>query len=421
MMDKTFDVIVIGGGAAGLCAAIGANAAGADVAVIEKNHFVGKKILSTGNGRCNFTNAKLGKEQFFSGSPEQVERIIDAFDTQSAVDFFASIGIASVQRDGYYYPFTNRAKDVNACFALELRRRNITVFNDMTVRQIRYDNAGSGRSFFVQAKSEDGRKNFFAKCVVLAVGGLAAPKSGTTGDGYAFAESFGHTIIPTQPALVGLRCLDKKLKGLAGLRARAHFSLLVEGKIVYKETGEIQFNKDGLSGIPVLSASRLAMGALASKRDVQIELSFLPALPGSSVEELHARCYVNGWGKSIFEALEGLLATELIKAILNELQIDPDREANTLKEKEIARIANRIEHFSFRVTGSKGYEFAQTTAGGVDLSEVEVTSMESKKQEGLFLAGEILDADGICGGYNLHFAWATGNIAGTAAARKAQL
>ena len=419
MKDKIYDIAVVGGGAAGMAAAITAARLNADVIVLEKNDIVGKKLLSTGNGRCNFTNRLIGVGQYFSDDKKRLAPLLSAYGTSEAVRFFGELGMISREnKDGGYYPYSNKAKDVRACFDTALRQAGVSVAFSASVRKVVAEDGDF--MITVAAMPEGNKAKVRAKSCILATGGMAAPKSGSTGDGYYYAKCFGHTTIEPHPALVGLLCEKKELVKLSGLRARAGVSLLLNGAAVRKEYGEVQFNRDGLSGIPVMSLSRLATDGRNTKKSVEISLDlFPPGLePDDSPELLMDLFYKKGEGKSILEVLTGLLTEELSLAVLSVSRLKADAAAKDVTDTELFRLHSVMSDMRFPVTGAKGFASAQVTAGGVPLSEVDMITFASLKQNGLYLCGELLDVDGICGGYNLHFAWASGQAAGRAAAKK---
>ncbi len=431
---KICDIAVVGGGAAGITAAITAKDAGADVVLLEKNPFVGKKILSTGNGRCNFTNAVMDEDKYFSDDRSGLRKLLASFQTEQAVLFFRRLGIVARKTpDGYYYPISNRAKDVRSCLENALRMRSIPVMTDTSVRKIKKapvsaakaaTDTGHEGGYVIQTVSGDTKKELYAKTVILATGGMAAPKSGSTGDGYYFARGLGHSVIAPHPALVKLICEDKCLSALSGLRARADVRLLIDGQICCHEYGEVQFNRDGLSGIPVMSQSRLATVALDRKQSVRLLLNLFPEDLSEDEQRLllEELLFTSGHGKTVPEALGGLLAEELISVVLKKADLSKawaQTAASDLSKTEVDRLFFVMEELPFTVTGSKGFDAAQTTAGGIPLQEVDWDTLESKFSPGLYFCGEVLDVDGICGGYNLHFAWAGGVCAGSAAAKRA--
>ncbi len=414
-----YDVAVIGGGAAGIPAALYAKEAGCDVVIIEKNPLLAKKILSTGNGRCNFTNDRMDAECYYSNDADCIPGILADYDTAAAVHFFDRLGIVSRRTtDGYYYPYSNRAKDVRGAMEAAVRCGGVAVRLQTTVTEVL---SGENNAFLIRMKDLGGNiSETTAKCCILSTGGKAAPKSGSTGDGYKIAEAFGHTMVRTVPALVRLTCKGKSLRRLAGLRARATVHLFIDGQEARQEYGEVQFNADGLSGIPVMSLSRLALGALAEKKDAIITLDVFP--PEYVEEEkrklLEDLLYRYGLGKTLDEALNGLMAESLTDAVLSAAGLNGETEAAKTRPSDVFRLYQAMCSLAFPVTGSKGYDAAQTTAGGVPLREIDPRTFASKKKIGLYLCGELLDVDGICGGYNLHFAWASGTAAGIAAAKR---
>ncbi len=426
--EKIYDVAVIGGGAAGMTAAITAADAGARVVLVEKNPIVGKKILSTGNGRCNFTNAAMDADKFYTPDRGFVQSLLASFDTEDAIQLFRRLGIVARRTpDGYFYPNSNRAKDVRECMEVALRQRGITILRDTSVRKVEQEKAPDDsmlKYYRMATKRGDNSGVILSKTAIIATGGMAAPKSGSTGDGYYFAKTLGHSVVPTHPALVRLICDDDRLDALSGLRVRAGVSLEVDGRTYFGEHGEVQFNADGLSGIPVMSLSRLATVGIDAEKNVRILLNLFPEdlTPEKGRALLADLLYTKGWGKNVLEALGGLLPTELVSVLLHNAASNGDLSLSSacdLSPNDFERLAAAMEGLSFLVTGSKGFDAAQTTAGGIPPRELSPSTLESLLSPGLYFCGEVVDVDGICGGYNLHFAWASGVCTGKAAAKRA--
>ena len=345
---------IIGGGASGMMAAVTA-AGAADVTILEHTARIGKKILSTGNGKCNYTNRTLSKDDYYCDHPSFVEHALSQFDDQAASAFFAAHGmLTSEKRDGYCYPYTGQAATVLNVLRMLLEEKGVTVKTEQKIECVTAGKDG----FIVKTRTDRYR---FDK-LILACGGNAAPQTGSDGSGYALAKSLGHTLRRPYPALTYLLTKDPACKELAGVRANALLTLYVDGEKVQMEEGELQLNKDSLSGIPVFQLSHRAVQALAAKKKTTLSLPF-------------------------------------------------QQEMQTVSDKQLKKLAKLCRHFVFEMSGYPGFDKAQVTMGGVPVSEIDDT-MQSGKVRNLYFAGEIIDVDGRCGGYNLQWAWTSGYIAG---------
>ncbi len=402
-------VAVIGGGVAGMTAAVFAAESGAEVTIIEQKERVGKKILSTGNGRCNFTNRFQSPECYRSDQPDFPWTVIQAFDEKQVTAFFERMGIYPKDRNGYLYPNSDQASSVLDAFRMECRRLHIRILSDTKCLHI----LPKGNGFrLVTSKG-----NVRADAVVLAAGSKAAPATGSDGSGYSLAKELGHRLIPVLPALVQLRCREKFYKSISGVRVHANVSLYTEGEAVASDTGEVQLTNYGISGIPVFQVSRFASRGLYEKKHVKAVLNFMPEF---TEEELltflkeRKKCRPE---KTAEGFLVGVFHKKLIDLWLKQCDLKPDRTVRSLSEEELCRIADRIQHFETIINGTNSYEQAQVCCGGIDTSETNPYTMESLYIPGLHFAGEILDVDGICGGYNITFAVASGALAGKGAAK----
>ncbi|MBR1630102.1 MAG: aminoacetone oxidase family FAD-binding enzyme [Lachnospiraceae bacterium] len=432
------EIVIVGAGAAGVVAAITAARRGRQVLLVDGNDRIGRKLLSTGNGRCNFLNENQTLDAFRSDSMAVVSDILGHFPISEILSFFEEIGITATCRKGYYYPYTRAAKDVRDCLEMEIRRLGIEVLGGWRIESIERVTGEDG--FRLQGKREE--EDFEMECarLVLATGGLAFPASGSDGFGLQMANRFGHRIVPLSPALTRLCCAEPFFRKCKGIRLTAEVRLYVDGLFAAKDRGEVQLAADGISGIPVFNVSRFATRALLQKgkepveagmgfrshgqpQDMQGEssgrveagLDFLPYWDSQELAALLSkRFYTFGWGKSICEALRGLLPPALIEVVLRKAKVDPSIEACTIRTSAMKRLAELLQDFRVQVTGFGDYAKAQTTAGGVSLEEIDPATMESTLVERLYFCGELLDVDGLCGGYNLQWAWVSGFVCGSA-------
>ena len=407
MSDKTRKkIIVVGGGAAGCMAAITACANGAEVTLIEKNKTVAKKILSTGNGKCNFCHDVITPADFhLSDSDEFMGSVLKAYPVKKCLDDFKKMGITPLVKDGYVYPYSEQAKSVTEVLTRSLK--GVNVVTECSVTGIAKD----GDEFTVQTSG----KTFTADAVIVTTGGEVAPVTGSTGDGYRFAKSFGLKRVKPVPALTSLTVKDHPYKKAAGVRIRAAVTVEIDGKDAGSDTGQVQITKTGFSGIPVFNVSRFASRALDEGKKAALKLKFLPELSDDEIrDELNTRLSQNGL--TAYDAMIGLFPDSFADALLRNAGVDPDKKTSDVS-KAAEKLFNAARNLKVIVTGTGDMASSQVTCGGVDLSEVDVNTMQVKKHSGLYLAGEVLDIDGMCGGYNLYFAWASGYIAGSSAVR----
>ena len=390
------ELFVIGGGAAGMMAAIAAARAGADAAILEHTDKIGKKLLATGNGRCNLTNLRQKPEYYRSGAPDEAWKVVSAFPPEAAIPFFEELGLLTRDREGYVYPYSNQAGSLLRVLKAELFRLQIPVYYRTQIQTIRKE---SGR--FV---CETENRSYEAEKIVLATGSKAAPKTGSDGSGYVLAEELGHTVTELQPALVQLIAEEGCFQRLAGIRADASVKLYLDGRLTAEDSGEVQLTEYGISGIPVFQVSRYAAEGLAAGRKVKAELDFCPALDEIRLKE---------WIEKRLSL--GIRMREILCGLLNEKLADFFAESI-----ESGLPIQQMKQFPVTIKGTKGFEQCQVCMGGVPLTEIDTESMQSRVVRGLYLAGELLDVDGCCGGYNLQWAWSSGYLAGRSAAVSAK-
>ena len=401
-------VAVIGGGVSGMTAAIAAAEKGARVIILEHKDRIGKKILSTGNGRCNFTNTCQEPIHYHSEAPLFPWEIVGKEGAQAVISFFLALGVYSRNRNGYIYPSSDQASSVLEAFRMELDRLEVEIRTGVHVREIR----PKKRGFAIRTDSGD----IGADSVILCTGSRAAPSTGSDGSGYDLARQMGHTLIPVLPALVQLRCGDSFFKAIAGVRVNGTVSIWADGECVAKDTGEIQLTDYGISGIPVFQVSRYASKALYQNREVRAELDFMPDFTEEQTGAfLSARAKTRP-DKPAEMFLIGLFHKKLSDLWIRLSGIPRDKKAGQLAEEEIGRLVSLIKKFSVCVTATNPFTQAQVCCGGVNTAEVDPDTLESRCVPGLYFAGEILDVDGDCGGYNITWAVLSGHRAGENAA-----
>lgn len=405
-------VAVIGGGASGMMAAETAASEGARVILLEHKDRIGKKILSTGNGRCNFTNIHQEPICYHSEDPLFPWRIVERFNAQDVISFFLQLGVYSKNRNGYIYPNSDQASAVLDAFRMELDRLKVEIRTGVECREIR-----SGKKGFTVLTDQEPVR---ADRVILCTGSKAAPTTGSDGSGYDLAKKLGHRIIPVLPALTALKCEEKFFKSIAGVRVNGSVSIWSDGECIAKDTGEIQLTDYGISGIPVFQVSRYASQLLYKKKETEAVLDFMPDFTKAQTNAfLRARAKTRP-EKTADMFLIGVFHKKLCDLWLRLSEIPRQRRAGELTEDEIARLTDLIKAFRVRVRETNPYDKAQVCCGGVDTKEIDPETLESVCVPGVYFAGEILDVDGMCGGYNLTFAWASGYVAGRAASVEGQ-
>jgi len=405
-------VIVIGGGAAGMLAAISAARLGAHVTILEKNPRVGKKILATGNGRCNFTNVNAGYSCYSSENPGFVQKALSDFTASDAISFFEELGIQhKVEEMGKVFPMSDQASSILDVLLYELNRLGVNIICDSNVVDIIPENG----SFIL--KTKDGNK-YRGDSVVLAPGGKAMPSSGSDGYGYDLALKLGHTMTDTFPALVQLMLEGDYFKRIDGVKFIGTAEIIDNNRPVIKDRGDILFTNYGVSGPPVLQISRKAGELLKSGKQATLKISILDTMSKEEVTDLIDRRFKTDLNKTLEFSFVGLINKRLIPVVLLQAGIsDLKRPVSGITSKERDRIAEILTDWRFNIRGTKSWPSAQVTAGGINTREIDENTMESFLIKGLYFAGEIMDVDGMCGGYNLQWAWSSGFIAGRSAAK----
>lgn len=398
------NVIIIGGGAAGMMAGIIAARDGHKVTIMEKNEKCGKKIFITGKGRCNFTNAGDMEDirNSIVSNPKFMYSSLNAFNNYDVMGFFDELGLKfKVERGNRVFPESDRSLDVIAALVGELNRLRVEIRYHTAVGRLLLE---GGRVKGVV--TADGRKHF-ADAVIVATGGLSYPVTGSTGDGYEFAKSAGHTIIPTSPALVAFNAKEEYVKELQGLSLKnAAVRIERDGRELYSDFGELLFTHFGVSGPTVLSASSYMTKEL-KKGNLKLHIDLKPALDEKKLDERILRDFEERKNKQFKNSLDGLLPKKLIPVIVGLVGITGEKPVNVLSRQERQRLIALLKDFTVTLTSLRGYNEAIITQGGVDVKEIKPATMESKLAAGLYFAGEVLDVDAVTGGFNLQIAWST--------------
>lgn len=392
------DCIILGGGAAGLAAACALSGSRLRVALVERQERVGKKLLATGNGRCNLSNADMTPEHYGEAAPF-VRRVYEATPPSEVLAFFDRLGLMLCEEEGRLYPRTRMAASV-----LDVLRAGCDGVTLLTGREAVSLAPSRRGGLCVQLADGEG---LFAPAVLAAMGGSAAPHLGTDGSGARLLEALGHTVTPLFPALVQLKCAHSALRSLKGLRVQAALTLEIDGAPAAREEGELLFADYGVSGVCVFQLSGLAARALSRRSAVRLLVNLLPEVPEDELSAWLDRridLHPDGSAQALFS---GVLPRLLAQAVLRQAGVGAETPASTLSFRERLSLLGALSIFPLEVTGTQGMKQAQITAGGVSLKEVDPQTMRSRCFDSLYLAGELLDVDGPCGGYNLHFAFAS--------------
>lgn len=405
-------VIIIGGGASGMIAAISAKRQGAEVTILERNPRVGKKILTTGNGRCNFSNINATVENYYGNNPKFIYNVLSQFSFADTINFFEELGIAHKIEDlGKVFPMSDQASSILDVLLYELNREDINIICNAYVKDIIKNN----NKFSI--KLEDGTIHK-GDSVIITTGGKAMTSSGSDGNGFELSARLGHAITHIFPALVQLKLEGQYFKQIQGVKIVGTAEILYNNKSILKDRGDILFANYGISGPPILQTSRKAGELLNENKEAILKISIIDTMSKEELKNLISKRFKNSPNKTIEFSLVGLINKRLIPVLLKEAGIKDLRclVANiSLKEQE--NIINILTDWRFKIIGTKGWNSAQVTAGGVDTREINQSTMESKLVKGLFFAGEVIDIDGKCGGFNLQWAWSSGFVAGKNAAK----
>ena len=405
---------IVGGGASGMVAAITAAGSGAQVTILERGERVGKKILATGNGKCNLGNLNLSSAEYYGASKEWLDACLERFDTETSVQFFRGLGLLIKNKNGYLYPASEQAAVVLDVLRTELKTLGVQVITDCKVTEILKKD---GELLCIGEHME---QYVFDK-VILACGGKASPKTGSDGSGYKLAKKLGHHIVPTVPALVQLKCRETYLQAVAGVRCDGEIRVFKDGECIAKERGEIQLTEYGISGIPVFQISRIVNYLLRdNKQEVEVVLDLLPDMNEVTYEELKTSRVLLQSGRTAEEFFTGMLNKKIMMLFMKMAGLKPQSIIEDADKERVEAVYSLCRQWKLHVIGSNSYDNAQVCAGGVDTAEV-TENMESKLVPGVYFAGELLDVDGKCGGYNLHWAWCSGHLAGVAAASSSAL
>jgi len=399
------DLIIVGGGASGIMAAIMAKDLGIDVAILESNDRIGKKILTTGNGRCNITNKNINVLRYHSENKTFFNKVFENFTLKNTVEFFNSIGLYLVTLDSdKMYPMSLQASSVLDVFRFALEEREVPIYLNHKVKEINYKN-----KFIIDCVNEE---NFICNKLLLCTGGKSAPKTGSDGSGFTLAKKLGHSIVNPIPALVQLKLNHNKLKALSGVKFDGNAHIYVNDKLRRSEFGEVLFTDYGISGPPILQLSRIASYNLSKGKDISLKIDMMSNFSKDELKDFLENHFGTYSYRSVHDALIGIINKKIIPIILKEANIDNiHKPCWSLEWEEKEMLLSLLKEWTFKVSGTNSFDNAQVTAGGVDTKEVDENTLQSKIVPNLYFAGEILDVDGDCGGFNLQWAWSSTSVA----------
>ena len=409
-------VIVVGGGAAGMFAAIAAAKNGHQVTLYEKNEKLGKKIFITGKGRCNITNA-ADMEELFDAVVTNSKFLYSSFygyTNQNVIDFFEDAGVpVKIERGNRVFPISDHSSDVIRALEREMKKVGVKVCLNTEVKSVEAE-----KDKFNKVVLKDTTTQTADACIV-ATGGLSYRSTGSTGDGFRFAENVGHKVTQCFPSLVPMETKEPWIGELQGLSLRNVEAKILDGKKeLYKDFGEMLFTHFGVSGPLIISASRYVgkkfMDKNGQKKELTLEIDLKPALTEEQLDQRVLRDFEENHNRQFKNAITKLFPTKLIPVMLELGGIDPEKKVNSIEKEERKQFVHLIKHFRMTLTGLRDYPEAIITKGGVNVKEIDPGTMESKLVKGLYFAGEVLDLDALTGGFNLQIAWSTGYAAGNA-------
>ena len=411
---KTVKVAVIGGGAAGMMAAITAADHGAEVTIFEKNDRLGKKILATGNGKCNLSNTAMSEKAYHSDDSGLVRRCLERFGVKETVSFFEGLGLLIRDKNGYLYPYGEQASAVLDVLRLAVERKGISVVYEASVDHVEKKQAG----YFVVISK--GKQLGIFDRVIVAGGSKAAPKTGSDGSCYRMAKQLGLQVTEIYPALVQLKCKEDCCKALAGVRAEAAVHMYVKEKEVCREVGEVQFTDYGISGIPVFQLSGQANQLLEKEKKLSFRIDFFPEYTEEAWKKFCAgrlnRAQTNQ-ELTVEAFFTGILNKKVMTVLIKNVGLKMNAPLKEVSAENLYKVLMQCRDLRLHVIGSNSFENAQVCTGGISMKQL-TENLEAKKVSGLYFAGEVLHVDGRCGGYNLQWAWTSGYLAGKNAAGK---
>lgn len=401
---KKYDVAIIGAGPAGMMAAITASGNGKRVVLIERNPQLGRKLLSTGNGRCNLTNRYVSVDRYHGSTPEFIETVLNQFDHNTTMEFFEELGLVLKEEEaGRIFPRTNQASSVVEVLKQRLFRNNVDVLLDSQVVKVEKSP--------VWRISISSGKVIQSDNLIIATGGRASHPFGSTGDGLYWAQKLGHTLTPIYAALVPIETLEEWPKDMQGIKVDAEVWSTNVGKKIYESSGDVLFTSYGVSG-PAIMAQAGIVAPLLKTSEVQLHIDLFPDMTEDQLDQLVLRIFGSDDRKPIKDALVGLLPSGMIPIVLRLAGLAESKQVTAIPEDKRLDMVRTLKDLTLTVSKLRPLKEAQVTAGGLNSDEVDPRTLQSRLVKGLYLAGEMLDVDGDSGGFNLQWAWSSGYVAG---------
>ena len=401
---EIYESAIIGAGPSGLMAAITAARKEKNVILLEKNEIIGRKILATGNGRCNLTNKNTSSESYHGASKAFIKNILGKFNQAQTMNFFESLGVALKEEDnGRIFPRTNQASTIVTSLKHVIEESNITIRTATVVKSVDKCN------YFV-LKAEDGQ-SFKAKKLILSTGGRAAFQFGSSGDGIYWASRLGHNVVPIYASLVPIETRETWVKEAQGIKIDAKVTTKVGNKTIQESVGDCLFTHYGLSG-PAVMAQAGKIAPLLNGNCVKIYIDLYPEISGQQLDQKFEQIFENNRKKTLSDSLLGLFPAKLVPLILNHAGLDQDEKVSEISKTNRQKIVRCIKEMELTVKKMRPLKEAQVSRGGIDTTEIDEETLESKLIKGLYFAGEIMDVDGDSGGFNLQWAWSSGFVAG---------
>jgi len=404
-----YDTAIIGAGPAGIMAAIAASGNGSRTVLIERNPQIGRKILATGNGRCNLTNRFVSAARYHGATPEFIKGVLSRFDQNATMKFFEDLGLVLKEEDnGRIFPRTNQASSVVEVLKRKLMENRVTVMLDSQVKAI--ERPSAWRVVLLSGKLVETDK------LILATGGRAAHHLGSTGDGLYWAQKMGHSLTPIYPALVPVETVELWPKEIQGLKVEASVWVTSGDVTTDRTTGDVLFTAYGVSG-PAVMAQAAHIGPLLSKCEVMLHIDMFPDLTEEELDALVVRLLQDNEKRMVADALIGLLPDSLIPTLIGLASIDEGRKVGQLARNKRLDLVKTMKNLTLTVSKLRPLKEAQVMAGGLHIDQIDAHTLESRLVKGLYFAGEMIDVDGDSGGFNLQWAWSSGYVAGASACR----
>lgn len=402
-----YDIAIIGAGPAGIMAALAASNNSKSVVLIDKNDIIGRKILATGNGRCNLTNRNIDASRYHGANPDFIKHVLFEFDQNKTMEYFESLGLILKEEDkGRVFPRTNQASTVLDILIHELKLKKIEIKTNCLVR-------GIERNGNWKIRIENGSE-ILAKNLILTTGGKASHQLGSSGDGLFWIEKLGHKVTPIYAALVPVETVETWPREIQGLKIEGTASVVANGNKVIQKSGDILFTHYGLSGPAIMGLSR-EIAPLLDGSKVEIHIDAIPEEEASSLDKKIEKIFSANGTKSVKNALAGIVPLNLVLTILKNLSFNPDKKAAEVSKIDRKTIVSTLKDLTLTVSKVRPLKEAQVTSGGICESEIDEKTMQSKIVPNLYFAGEIIDVDGDSGGFNLQWAWSSGYLAGKSA------